>query len=48
MDSLDDNGLSDNGHNRSNLSVKDTSLGPKYSLSHSTNTFLTQKWLVLM
>ena len=31
------------GHNRNNLSIKDTSLGPKCSLSHSTNTFLTSK-----
>ena len=26
-------------HNRNNLSIKDTSLGLKYSLSHTANTF---------
>ena len=46
------------GHNRNNLSVKDTSFGPKCLLSHSTNTFSTSKerttslqrtkWLVSM
>ena len=44
------------GHNRNNLSIKDASLGPKCSLSHSTITLQTlkrgqppykeQKWLV--
>ena len=38
------------GHNRYNLSTKDASLGPKCSLSHSSNTFSTSlqrtKWLV--
>ena len=31
------------GHDRNNLSIKDTSLGPKCSLSHSTNTSSTSK-----
>ena len=31
------------GHNRNNLSIKDTSYGPKCAFSHSTNTFSTSK-----
>ena len=31
------------GHNRNNLSIKDASLGPKCSLSYSTNTLTTSK-----
>ena len=34
---------SNKGHNRNNLSIMDTSLGYKCSLSHSTNAFLTSE-----